>query len=100
MTKTLLDMVRKAAARLTTNHFDDELELLIAAAKDDLTRQGVDKGVVRYAKKPLVKLAVVTYCKAHFGLDNPDSEKYRAAYQSMADELRKSAGYRSEASAP
>lgn len=95
LSQDLLMLVRKVATRLNTTVFDDEITLLISAAQDDLVRQGVDSGLVRAAEKPLVRLAITTYCKARFGLDNPDSEKYGRAYQSLADELRKSTGYMS-----
>ncbi|MCL2695437.1 MAG: hypothetical protein FWE69_03820 [Clostridiales bacterium] len=90
----LVAYVRKVAARLNSPMFDDEISMLIGAAQDDLARLGVDVEIVREAKLPLVRLAITTYCKAHFGLDNTDFEKYLASYQTMADELRKSAAYR------
>ena len=93
MADGLLGFVRKVAARLSSPLFDDEFDMLIEAAKDDLKRLNVKPDIVDAAAKPLVKLAITTYCKAHFGLANADSEKYLASYQQIADELRKSKEY-------
>ena len=91
--QSLIAFIRKTATRLSSPIFDDELSLLISAAQDDMARQGVGETLVKESEKPLVKLAITTYCKAHFGLDNPDSEKYLRSYQSITNELRNSRGY-------
>lgn len=90
----LLGLVRKVSARLTSSLFDDELCMLMDAAKADMKRLGIAPELADAAKDPLVRLAITTYCKAHFGLDNPDSEKYLASYQLITDELRKSGEYK------
>lgn len=90
----LLGLVRKVSARLNTPLFDDELCMLIDAAKADMMRLCINPAAVEEATDPLVRTAITTYCKAHFGLNNPDSEKYMASYHMVVDELRKSAAYR------
>ncbi len=82
----------KRALRLTDNDFDDEVRLLIEAAKEDLESSGVassyfvtkDEKTEEETEKidnKLLKLAIILYCKAFFGFDNPDSEKYNNAYE-------------------
>lgn len=84
----------KVALRIASTAYDDEIEALIAAAKADLLLSGVAKSALD-ATDPdaLVKLAIVTYCKASFGLDNPDSEKFWASYASIKHALRLSSEY-------
>ena len=42
---------------------------------------------------PLIMRAVATYVKAEFGLDNDDSEKYRASYKEQRNGLALSDSY-------
>lgn len=69
----------KNALRLKTSAFDDEIDTLIAACKDDLRAAGVEwiqEG------DPLINRAVILYCKAHFGyLEN--AERYERAYEHL-----------------
>jgi len=64
----LLDDV-KLALRIspTIIAYDDEVQDLIEAAKADLKLSGVDPAKLDESD-PLIKRAIVTYCKAHFGL--------------------------------
>ena len=36
---------------------------------------------------PLIRQAIKTYCKANFGLDNKDSEKYQSSYDMLKQHL-------------
>jgi hypothetical protein len=63
----LIDDV-KLALRITTETFDSELNLLIDSAKRDLGIAGVE---LPEELDSICKLAVITYCKIHFG--NPDN---------------------------
>ena len=62
-------------------------------ARDDLVLGGVLPVRVRDETDPLIKKALASYVKAEFGLDNEDSEKYRAAYASLKDDLTMSTKY-------
>lgn len=75
----MLEKVRKAL-RITSSAFDDEITDLIESAKSDLKISGVKN--VR-EEDPLIRRAIKTYCKANFGLDNKDSEKYQKSYDSL-----------------
>lgn len=66
--------------RITTSALDGEITDLINAARDDLVLGGVLPDRAQDETDPLIKRAIATYIKAEFGLDNDDSEKYRAAY--------------------
>jgi len=91
----LLDDV-KLALRIAPSQtqFDREIEDLIAAAQGELVRAGVDPvKAVDYAD-PLVKRAIITYCKAHFGWENADFERLDAAFWRLVEHLSLSAEYR------
>lgn len=79
----MLDRVRRAV-RIKSKAFDSELIDLIEAAELDLSIAGVKK---IDDQDPLIKQAIVMYCKANFGLDNKDSEKYQATYDNLKERL-------------
>lgn len=89
----ILDDV-KVALRIaaTTNDFDTEIQDLINAAIADLKMAGVvaDKAVDSDA---LIKRAIVTYCKSHFGYDNPDAERFLESYLMLKRHLALSVDY-------
>ncbi len=74
----------KLALRIKSSAFDLEILDLINAAKLDLRLSGVIK---INEEDPLILQAVKVYCKANFGLDNKDSEKYQASYDSLKQHL-------------
>lgn len=67
--------------------YDTEINGLIAAAQSDLTAAGVDSAQATAATDPLIKQAILTYVKARFGSDNPDSEKLEAVYAGFLNRL-------------
>lgn len=69
----MLDKVKKVL-RIKSDKLDDEILDLIEACKIDLSISGVKKIDETDA---LVIQAIKLYCKANFGLDNNDSEKYQ-----------------------
>ena len=93
----LLDDV-KVALRISSGiiAYDGEVQDLIAAAKADLKRAGVDPAKVDAADEaldPLVKQAIVVRCKAEFGFDNPDAERLGRAYEHLVAALTLSQDY-------
>ncbi len=56
----------KLSLRITTEAFDGEISDLIEAAKDDLKLCGINLAPGD-EDDPLVKRAITTYCRAHFG---------------------------------
>lgn len=84
----MLEAVR-LALRITTQAFDQELELLIDAALDDLGIAGVYQELT---DKPLIKRAVITYCRAHFG-SPADYDRLKASYDEQKAQLMMATGY-------
>lgn len=79
----------KLALRITTNAYDDELSGLIEAAKLDLGIAGV---IVPAELDAIVSLAIITYCKCHFG--EPDEyDRLKASYDEQKAQLSMCTGY-------
>lgn len=93
MATTLLETVKKAL-RVTHSGLDEaEIVPLIEAAKKELQVAGVtqvDEG------DPLIIRAVTVYCKANFGYDNPDSEKFQNAFNSLKNTISQVGAYNGE----
>ena len=87
----LLDDV-KIALRISaaTTSFNTEINDLISAAQQDLLVAGIK---VTDTSDPLIKRAIVTYCKAHFGYDNPEAERFEKAYNAIKLHLMLSSEY-------
>lgn len=80
----MLEVVRDAL-RVSGNEFDEEIKELIKACQDDLKTSGVASPYLNNSS--LVRRAIINYCKAEFGFDNAESEKYRQAYESLKAKL-------------
>lgn len=79
----------KTALRVATTAFDSELGDLISAALMDLGVAGVDGPS---ASDMLVRRAVITYCKMHFG--EPDGyDRLKASYDEQKAQLSTCTGY-------
>lgn len=85
----LIDDVKKTLRISLTAH-DTEITDLIAAAKADL---GICGLLTITETDPLIKRAIITYCKANFGWDNPESEKLQMSYESIRNHLSLSQDY-------
>lgn len=85
----LIDDV-KLALRVTSTAFDAEIYDLIEASKTDLSIAGVDSII---ETDPLIKRAIITYCKAYFGYDNPDADRFAESYKSLKIHLAISSDY-------
>jgi len=75
----LLEKIKKSL-RITSSVFDDEITDLIDAALAELRLSGV---LNLEETDPLIARAVTIYCKAHFGLDNPESQKYQESFNAL-----------------
>lgn len=92
----LLDKV-KTACRVTSNAYDDELTDMINAALADMgitdikpTLLTVDDAEI----KPLIRQAVITYCRMSFGFVSSDVyERLKAAYDEQKSQLLMSSTY-------
>lgn len=79
----------KLALRVTTNAFDSELLDLIVAAQNDLGVAGVTETATN---DPLVKRAVITFCRVHFGTPD-DYERMKRSYDEQKAQLSTHTGH-------
>ena len=80
----------KKNLRITNTAFDDEIQDLIDGALADLQLSGV---VNVNQTDHLIIRAVVTYCKANFGWDNPDAKRLQESYEMLRNHLSQSLDY-------
>ena len=92
----MLNAVKKSL-RISNNHFDDEIAGLIEAARLDLIQSGISSDKAKDDEDALVRRAIITYCKAHFGLANKDDvpvkEMYQRSYEMIKQHLSLSGDY-------
>lgn len=84
----LIDDV-KLALRVTTNAFDSEISDLINAAVADMGIAGVSNSDTT---DPLVKRAVITYCRLNFGQPD-DYDRLKASYDEQKAQMGMATGY-------
>lgn len=87
---TLFDRV-KLALRQDGDHLDEEVQDLIDAGLADLGLSGVDAEDVA---DPLIKRAVIIYCRAHFDFADESSENLLKSYLSLKSHLSLSEDYK------
>lgn len=87
---TMLESVKKAL-RITSSAFDGEVMDLIESAKLDLNIAGI---TVSDSPDALIRRAITIYCKANFGFDNPDADRFRDSYVMLKQHLSLSGDYR------
>lgn len=91
----LLDDVKKAC-RVTTDTFDDELTDLIAAAFGDMGITDINESLLTEDCPPVVKRAVLTYCKMNFGqVEDGFYDRLKASYDEQKAQMLMSSIYRS-----
>lgn len=85
----------KTALRISINNtaFDSEITDLIAAARGDLMLAGILPAKANDDTDPLIKRAIVVYCKANFGYDNPEAERFQQSYNMLKAHLTLSQEY-------
>lgn len=85
----MLNLV-KLALRMTSEGYDDQLNMLIAAAVDDLGLAGVID--IDTTDDPLIQQAVCTYCMLHFG--TPDkADDLKKSYDEQKAQLAMATGH-------
>ena len=80
----------KLALRITTDAFDNELNMLISAACGDLGVVGVTVNPATF--DPLLKQAIITYCRLHFGSPD-DFDRLKKSYDEQKAQLITATGY-------
>lgn len=83
--------ILKQSIPVTTNAYDDTLSALIDAAVADLRLAGIENAD-EHEIDPLLRRAVVTYCRANFG-SPADYDKLKAAYDEQKAQLQMSRFY-------
>ena len=87
---TMLDYVMMAL-RLSSEAYEPELLDLIDAAKIDLGIAGVE---VPSTMDPIVRRAIITYCKVHFsGSADDDYDRLKKSYDEQKAQLSMASGY-------
>jgi hypothetical protein len=90
---SLLEKV-KAACRVATPTYNDELTDLIAAALADLGIPDIKPEVLTDTPDPLILRAVLTYCKMNFGYCPEDQyARLKASYDEQKSQLLMSSDY-------
>lgn len=79
----------KLALRVATDAFDSEITALINAALLDMGLAGI---VNQDVTDPLVKMAVLTYCRLHFGQPD-DYDRLKAYYDEQKAQMGMATGY-------
>lgn len=79
----------KMALRVTTDAFDPELQDLIDAAVLDLKIAGVTNDDTTNA---LVRRAIVTYCRLHFG-EPEDFDRLKKSYDEQKAQMSMATGF-------
>lgn len=75
---------------------NNEIVTHINACKKDLMRNGITSTKANDEKDSLIKTAILLYCKAEFGLDNKNYEKYQNSYETLRTELAMTSEYINE----
>lgn len=81
----------KLALRITTDAFDEEIQMLIDAAIAEMQGLGVTASV-EGSEDPQIVTAVVAYCKWQFGA-NEDADRWRDIYHTKLAQLKTMTGY-------
>lgn len=90
----LLDACREAL-RIPADctDFDAEIEDLIDAARAAMRAGGVADDVAADDSNGAVRLAVKVYCRANFGMDNPDAERLAQSFDDLLTMMRGSSEF-------
>lgn len=85
----------KTALRVSSSNtvFDGEISDLISACQQDLILAGISEAKVEDDADILIKRAIVIYCKANFGYDNQDADRFQKSYNSLKMSLALSTDY-------
>lgn len=76
----------KLSLRVTTDALDAEVQAYIDAALYDMERVGVDLDLLN-SDNAFVKTAIIAYCKAQFGYDNSEANRFDEAYRRIVCDL-------------
>lgn len=75
---------------------NSEITTLIKACQQDLIRNGITSTKASDTEDSLIKMAILLYLKAEYGLDNKNYDKFHASYEQLKTELSLTNDYTSE----
>lgn len=93
MAETEITEAARAALRITSTAFDGEIETLIEAAKIAMVNSGVLPELAADESNAAVRLAILVFVKANFGLDNPEADRLQSSFDSMVTQLKMTQSY-------
>ena len=82
----------KLYLRISHNLLDDEIEQVVASARQEMVRAGVAASVANgedEGSAQIVNTAIKTYAKMYYA-DTKDGEKYAESFKYQLDNIRKS----------
>ncbi len=82
--------------RVSGNDLNTEITDLINAAKADLLLAGILTAKVNDDTDALIRRAVSVYCKANFGYDNQDADRFQKSYDLLKAHLSMAVDYNTE----
>ena len=82
----------KKACRVTAAAYDEELLDLIEAAKADLALAGVGEEKARNDTDPLIRRAVITFCRMNFGAPE-NYDRLKDSYDEQKAQLQGAGHY-------
>ncbi|TCJ01580.1 head-tail connector protein [Cytobacillus praedii] len=88
--------VVKQALRIKHNALDGEIEDLIETARQDLKLSGISsvKADAIEDVDPLIKRAIIIYCKSQFNPDNVTAERFQNSYDLLKNHLSLAGDYK------
>lgn len=72
----------KLALRISNSAYDDEIIDLINACKKELELAGIASSNIVDTDEMIIR-TIISYCKAYFGFDNADADRYIKSYESL-----------------
>lgn len=87
----LIDDV-KAALRVTSSAYDVEISNLIQASIIDMQIAGVNEPEDVENLSAIIKVAIITYCKMHFG-SREDYENLKKSYDEQKAQLKSNSNF-------
>lgn len=76
----------KLSLRINNDAYDNEIQDLIDACKQDLKISGIKPSLIQ-DNDPLIIRAITIYAKANFGYDNADADKFKDSYNLLKQHL-------------
>ena len=73
--------------------YDDEIADLIDAARAAMRAGGVSVDKSQDDSDGTVRLAIKVFCKANFGMDNPDADRYMHTFEELVTIMHGTSAY-------